>query len=138
MRSVLEIARQQLRANVPDARAAALTMWTGRRRTTGRAHPAQALWVYGRAGAPCRRCATPIEMVKQGPDARVTYYCPTASAERRNSPPYSARGGPNFSSGAVTRSSRRTISTMASGRQGLVRKASQPASRAAVEASERA
>ena len=74
--NVLEIARQQLRANVPDVRAAALAMWTGRRRTTGRVHPAQALWVYGRAGAPCRRCTTPIEMVKQGPDARVTYYCP--------------------------------------------------------------
>jgi len=76
VRRVLEIARQQLRANVPDARTAALAMWTGRRRTTGRAHPAQALWVYGRAGAPCRRCATAIQMVKQGPDARVTYYCP--------------------------------------------------------------
>ena len=76
VRGVLEIARQQLRANVPDARQAGLTMWTGRRRTTGRAHPGQALWVYGRAGAPCRRCATPIAMVKQGPDARVTYYCP--------------------------------------------------------------
>jgi len=75
VRNVLEIARQQLRANVPDARTAALAMWAGRRRTTGRVHPAQALWVYGRAGAPCRQCATPIEMVKQGPDARVTYYC---------------------------------------------------------------
>jgi endonuclease-8 len=76
VRDVLEIARQQLRTNVPDARTAALAMWTGRRRTTGRVHPAQALWVYGRAGAPCRRCATRIEMAKQGPDARVTYYCP--------------------------------------------------------------
>lgn len=79
IRRVLEIARQQLRANVPDARAAALTMWGGRR-TTGRAHPAQALWVYGRQGEPCRRCATPIAMIKQGPDARVTYYCPACQA----------------------------------------------------------
>jgi endonuclease VIII len=84
LRRVLETARLQLRANVPDAGEAARTMWTGRRRTTGRAHPAQALWVYGRAGAPCRRCATPIAMLKQGPDARVTYYCPTCQAERRN------------------------------------------------------
>ena len=77
LRRVLEIAQQQLRANVPDARAAAVTMWNGRRRTTGRAHPEQALWVYGRAGQPCRRCATPIALVKQGPDARLTYYCST-------------------------------------------------------------
>lgn len=76
LRRVLEIARQQLRANVPDTRTAALTMWNGGRRTTGRAHPDQALWVYGRAGQPCRRCATPIALIKQGPDARLTYYCP--------------------------------------------------------------
>jgi len=73
---VLAIARRQLRANVPDARAAALTTWNGGRRTTGRSHPAEALWVYGRAGRPCRRCATPIALIKQGPDARLTYYCP--------------------------------------------------------------
>lgn len=76
LRNALEIARKQLRANVPDAQASARAMWSGRRRTTGRANPAEALWVYGRAGEPCRRCATPIAMQKQGPDARVTYYCP--------------------------------------------------------------
>jgi endonuclease-8 len=31
--------------------------------------------VYGRRGEPCRRCGTPIEMRKQGRDARVTYWC---------------------------------------------------------------
>jgi endonuclease VIII len=79
---VLAIARQQLRANAPDARAAALTTWNGRRRTTGRAHPAEALWVYGRAGRPCRRCAASIAMTKQGPDARLTYYCPMCQPMR--------------------------------------------------------
>jgi len=34
------------------------------------------LWVYGRAGQPCRRCRTRIEMRKQGMDARVTFWCP--------------------------------------------------------------
>jgi endonuclease-8 len=77
LRRVLEIARHQLRANVLDARTAAIAMWNGRRRTTGLAHPEQALWVYGRAGQPCRKCATRIALVKQGPDARLTYYCPT-------------------------------------------------------------
>ncbi len=32
--------------------------------------------VYGRRGEPCRRCGTVIEMRRQGPDARVTYWCP--------------------------------------------------------------
>lgn len=80
LRRVLEIARQQLRANVPDLRQTALMMGRGRRRTTGRAHPDQALWVYGRRGAPCRRCARPIEAFKQGADARLTYWCPTCQA----------------------------------------------------------
>jgi endonuclease-8 len=33
-------------------------------------------WVYGRANQPCRKCGTTIEMRKQGPDARVTFWCP--------------------------------------------------------------
>lgn len=77
LRRVLEIARQQLRANVPDAGAASLMMWRGGRRTTRSADPARALWVYGRAARPCRRCATPIEVVAHGVDARLTYWCPT-------------------------------------------------------------
>ena len=31
--------------------------------------------VYGRAGEPCRVCATPIRQLRQG--QRSTYYCPT-------------------------------------------------------------
>lgn len=57
---------------------------TGVRQTTGRDNPAARLWVYGRAGQPCRRCGTPISRVKQGPNARSTYWCPrcqTASHE---------------------------------------------------------
>jgi formamidopyrimidine-DNA glycosylase len=34
----------------------------------------QKLYVYERAGKPCRRCATPIRQITQG--ARSTYYCP--------------------------------------------------------------
>jgi len=45
------------------------------RRTTGRTDPAARLWVYGRAGKPCRRCGTPISRRAQGPFARVTYWC---------------------------------------------------------------
>ena len=32
--------------------------------------------VYGRARKPCRKCATPIRVVRIGPYARLTYYCP--------------------------------------------------------------
>jgi endonuclease VIII len=48
----------------------------GTRRTTGRSDPAESLWVYKRAGEPCRKCGTPIESRKQGLDARVTFWCP--------------------------------------------------------------
>lgn len=34
---------------------------------------AQELQVYGRAGEPCRRCATPIESIRQG--QRSTFFC---------------------------------------------------------------
>ncbi|HEY3065079.1 MAG TPA: DNA-formamidopyrimidine glycosylase family protein [Methylomirabilota bacterium] len=34
------------------------------------------LSVYGRAGAPCRACGTPIAYRKAGPTARSTYWCP--------------------------------------------------------------
>jgi formamidopyrimidine-DNA glycosylase len=30
--------------------------------------------VYGRQGEPCRRCGTPIKLLRQG--QRATYYCP--------------------------------------------------------------
>jgi endonuclease-8 len=69
---IVTIARRQLRANVggTDTVAAA-----SGRRTTGRLDPSARLWVYGRRGLPCRRCGTPIQRAKQGPDARSTYWC---------------------------------------------------------------
>lgn len=36
--------------------------------------------VYGRGGAPCRRCGTPISMRTQGPNARSTYWCERCQA----------------------------------------------------------
>lgn len=44
------------------------------RRTTGRLHPGERLWVYGRGGRPCRRCGTPIE--RRVIASRSTYWCP--------------------------------------------------------------
>lgn len=37
-------------------------------------------WVYGRQGAPCFTCQTPIQMQRQGDLGRSTYWCPTCQA----------------------------------------------------------
>jgi endonuclease-8 len=54
-------------------------LWANRSRlnrtTTGDTKPGRELWVYGRAGKPCRRCGTRIETDKGGD--RVTYWCPS-------------------------------------------------------------
>jgi endonuclease VIII len=48
----------------------------GFRRTTGRASPDARLWVYGRAGEPCRRCGATIESHRHRIDARLSFWCP--------------------------------------------------------------
>lgn len=57
-------------------------LWANRirwsRTTTGNTRPGQELWVYGRAGKPCRRCATPIARAEScdATGERVSYWCP--------------------------------------------------------------
>jgi endonuclease-8 len=57
-------------------------LWANRlrpnRTTTGNRRPGMDLWVYGRAGEPCRRCGTPIQRSESSDAAgeRVTYWCP--------------------------------------------------------------
>lgn len=63
---LVSTARRLLAANVGG----------GRRVTTGVARPGSSLWVYGRAGRPCRRCGTLILGRRQGVQARMTYWCP--------------------------------------------------------------
>lgn len=75
VRRLVETARQFLRVNVSTG-LAAMTTYAGFRRTTRRDDPRERLWVYGRARLPCRRCGTPISVRAQGPDARLTYWCP--------------------------------------------------------------
>jgi endonuclease VIII len=72
-------ARKFLRANV-STRLAPMTTYAGFRRTTGRENPRERLWVYGRGRLPCRTCGTPIKVLKQGADARLTYWCPRCQA----------------------------------------------------------
>jgi endonuclease-8 len=72
---IIDTARRFLRANV-SGNLAAMTTYTGYRRTTGSGDPSQRLWVYGRGGKPCRRCDTPFAVRKHGDNARLTYWCP--------------------------------------------------------------
>jgi endonuclease-8 len=73
--TLVDTARRLLRANVVDDGPGQIVTYRGLRRTTGRSDPDERLWVYGRAGKPCRRCGAAIRFVKQGDDARVTYFC---------------------------------------------------------------
>ena len=68
--AALATARRVLRANTGG----------GARNTTGSRNRGAALWVYGRAGRPCRRCGTIIRTGRQGELARTTYWCPRCQA----------------------------------------------------------
>jgi len=57
-------------------------LWLNRSRvnraTTGNTRPGSDLWIYGRAGRPCRRCGTTVESDRAqvtGTD-RVSFWCP--------------------------------------------------------------
>ncbi len=70
-------ARRLVKANVLEDSGDAIVTYGGRkRRTTHESDPGASLWVYGREGEPCRRCGEPIRRRLQGPDARVTFWCP--------------------------------------------------------------
>jgi len=77
---LVAIAVKFMRANAAEGTPAAIQTYRGLRRTTGRHDPGARLWVYGRAGRPCRRCGTEISRAKQGPHARSTYWCPRCQA----------------------------------------------------------
>ena len=66
---LVSTARKFMRSNITEA--------SGHMRTTGSANLEEFLWVYRRAGEPCRRCGTPIRSAKHTHDARVSFWCPT-------------------------------------------------------------
>lgn len=73
-RRLLERGAQLLRANL-----------TTSRRTTVPGCPPGSLFVYGRAGRPCRRCGTPIELTRPGDQARMVFWCPECQSRTRGS-----------------------------------------------------
>jgi endonuclease-8 len=73
---LLDTARKQLSANVLESSTDGPVTYSGPRRTRQTSDAGARLWVYGRAGRPCRRCGAAILMRKQGIGARSTYWCP--------------------------------------------------------------
>ena len=72
LRAALSTARRLLQANTRG----------GARVTTGSGGQGRGLWVYGRAGRPCRQCGTIIRQARQGELARLTYWCPRCQPSR--------------------------------------------------------
>jgi endonuclease-8 len=76
--ALIRTARKLVSANVLEDSGNMIVTYRGQqRRTTHQSGPQDSLWVYGRRGAPCRRCGDPIRQRIQGPDARVTFWCQT-------------------------------------------------------------
>jgi endonuclease-8 len=74
--ALIAAAQRLVAANVLEDSGETIVTYGGRkRRTTHEADPGASLWVYGRAGEPCRRCGEAIRRRIQGPDARVTFWC---------------------------------------------------------------
>lgn len=74
---VVATSQRLLQANVMEDSGDAIVTFRGlQRRTTHSSNPKESVWVYGRAGEPCRQCGSVIEQRKQGPDARITFWCP--------------------------------------------------------------
>lgn len=75
--ALIATAQRLIAANVLEDSGEMIVTFRGmHRRTTHQSAPGESLWVYGRHGAPCRRCGDPIRRRIQGPDARVTFWCP--------------------------------------------------------------
>jgi endonuclease-8 len=75
--AAIACAQRLLKANVlVDSGDVIVTYRGQQRRTTHASDPTASLWVYGRAGEPCRRCGELIRRRIQGTDARVTFWCP--------------------------------------------------------------
>lgn len=73
---MMDLARGLLKDNVIDGTSPRIQTYRNLRMTNRASEHDESLWVYGRAGKPCRKCGTPIETKKMGVEARTTYWCP--------------------------------------------------------------
>lgn len=79
--AIVHAARDLMRRNVG-----------GRRRTTPRGRIASNYWVYGRGGELCMRCGARIQMQRQDPLARSSYYCPECQLVPKRTEPRGSDG----------------------------------------------
>lgn len=78
VKAAVETSQKLVAANVLEDSGDTIVTYGGRkRRTTHESDPSASLWVYGRGGEPCRRCGEAICRRLQGPDVRVTFWCPS-------------------------------------------------------------
>ncbi len=75
LHGMLDLARGLLQDNVVDGSSPRIQTYRSLRMTNPATDHDESLWVYGRAGKPCRKCGTPIEVKKMGIEARTTYWC---------------------------------------------------------------
>jgi endonuclease VIII len=81
---MMDISRGLLKDNVIDGSSPRIQTYRSLRMTNPATGHDESLWVYGRAGKPCRKCATPIEMKKMGVEARSTYWCPRCQQSQQS------------------------------------------------------
>jgi len=74
---LVQTARTFLAANVLESSTNRLATRDSLRNSTGRSGANERLWVYARRGRPCHRCGSSIDAGKQGPGARITFWCPS-------------------------------------------------------------
>ena len=81
---MMDLARGLLQDNVIDGTSPRIQTYRNLRMTNRASEHDESLWVYGRAGKPCRKCATPIEVRKMGVEARSTYWCPKCQQSQQS------------------------------------------------------
>src|SRR5687768_14507759 len=85
LEKLLDLARGLLKDNVVDGTSPRIQTYRNLRMTNPASNHDESLWVYGRAGKPCRKCGSAIEMKKMGVEARSTYWCSRCQPESQQS-----------------------------------------------------
>jgi endonuclease-8 len=73
--TLVDVSTRLLRENVMGVEGPAIARRLASRVTTRSADPGSRLYVYDRAGRPCRVCGAPIRYRRAGAHARSTYWC---------------------------------------------------------------
>jgi endonuclease-8 len=74
---LVALSRRLVKANILEDSTDTVVTYGGiHRRTTRSFDPSLRVWVYGRDGEECRKCGSIICRRLQGPDARITFWCP--------------------------------------------------------------